>query len=53
MSQKLLLTGFKGVEETSQSNEDFIRSYDDDSDEEYFLEIDVQYFKNLNNFHNN
>ena len=53
MSQKLLLTGFKGVEEMSQSNEHFIRSYDDDSDEEYFLEIDVQYFKNLNNLHNN
>ena len=37
MSQKL----FKKVEETSEFNEDFIKSYNDESDEGYFLEVDV------------
>ena len=40
------------VEETSQFNKDFIKSYNDDSDEGYFLEVDVQYPKNLHNLHN-
>ena len=29
-----------------------MRSYNDDSDEGYFLEIDVKYPENLHNFHN-
>ena len=37
---------------TSQFNEDFIRNYNEDNDEEYFLEIDVQYPQNLYNLHN-
>ena len=40
------------VEETSQFNKDFIKSYNDDSDEGYFLEVDVQYPENLHNLHN-
>ena len=32
MSQKLTLGGFKCVEETCQFNEDFIKSYNEDSD---------------------
>ena len=41
MSQKLPLDGFKWVEEKYQFNEDFIKSYNDDSDEGFFLEVDV------------
>ena len=41
MSQRLLLGWFKWVEETSQFNEDFVKIYNDDSDERYFLEADV------------
>ena len=41
MSQKLPLDSFKQAEETSQFNEDFIKRYNDDSDEEYFLQADV------------
>ena len=41
MSQKLSVNDFKWVEETSQFNEDFIKSYNDDSDEGYFLEIAI------------
>ena len=52
MYQKLLLGGFKWVEETSQFNEDFIKSYDEDTDEGYFLEVDVQYPVNLRNLYN-
>ena len=43
MSQKLPVNGFKSVEDTSQFNKDFIKSYNEESDEGYFLEVDVQY----------
>ena len=50
MSQKLPLGGFKWVEETSQFNEDFIKTDNDVSNEGYFLEVHVQYPENLHNF---
>ena len=43
MSQKLSLGGLNWIEGNSQFNEDFVESYNDDSDEGYFLEVDVQY----------
>ena len=43
---------FKWVEYLSESNEDFVKSYSDESDEGYFLEVDVQYPGNLHNLHN-
>ena len=49
--QKLSLGGFKWFQETFQFNEDFIKSYNEDS-EEYFLEVDVPYPENLYNLHN-
>ena len=52
MSQKLSVNNFKRVKETSQFNEDFIKSYNDDSDEGYFLEVDFQYPEKLHNLHN-
>ena len=52
MSQKLSVNNFKWVKETSQFNEDFIKSYNDDSDEGYFLEVDFQYPEKLHNLHN-
>ena len=52
MSESLLINNFKWVEETFQFNEDFIKSYIDDSDEGYFLETDVQYLENLHNLCN-
>ena len=52
MSERLLINNFKWVEETFQFNEDFIKSYNDDSDEEYFLETDVQCLENLQNLYN-
>ena len=40
MSQKLLLNNIKWVDDISKFNEDFIKSYNDESDEGYFLEVD-------------
>ena len=41
MSQKLPVNNF----DTSQFNKDFIKNYNEESDERYFLEVDVQYLK--------
>ena len=43
MSQMLPVNNFAWIGDTSQFNEDFIKSYNEESDEGYFLEIDVQY----------
>ena len=51
MFQKLPVNGFEWVEELSQFNEDFIKNYDEDSNKGYFLEVDVEYPKNLLNLH--
>ena len=47
MSQKLLVNGFKWVEELSEFNEDFVKNYDENSDRGYFLDVDVEYSKKL------
>ena len=52
MSQKLPVNNFEWIENTSQFNEDFIKNYNDESDEEYFLEVDVQYPEKLHELHN-
>ena len=41
MLQKLPVDGFKCIENTSQFNKDFTENYNEDSDEGYFLEVDV------------
>ena len=46
MSQKLPVNKFEWVEDTSQFNEDFIKNYNEESDEGYFHKVDVQYQKN-------
>ena len=52
MSQKLPLNNFAWIRDTSQFNEDFIKSYNEERDEGYFLEADVQYPESLHNLHN-
>ena len=52
MSQKLPVSSFEWVEELSQFNEDFIKDYDENSDEGQFLEVDVEFLKNLFSLHN-
>ena len=51
MSQKLPANGFKWVEELSQFQEDFIKNYYEDSNKEYFLEVDVTNPKTLFSLH--
>ena len=41
----LPVNSFKLVEEISLSNLDFLKCYNEESDERYFLEVDVQYPK--------
>ena len=51
MSQKLPINCFKWIEALSEFNESFIKNYDENSDRGYFLEVDVEYPKNLFNSH--
>ena len=44
---------FKCVEKLSQFYKDSIENYEKDSDEEHFLQVDIQYFEKINGFHNN
>ena len=42
MSQKLPGNDFEWIKDTFQFNEDFIKSYNEESDEGYFLEVGIQ-----------
>ena len=50
MSSKLPVSNFECIKDTSQFNEDFIKNYNEECDEVYFLEVDVQYLENYVNF---
>ena len=53
MSQKLPVNGFKWVEKSrlTRFNERFIKNCDENSDIGYFLEVDIDYPKELFNLH--
>ena len=51
MSQTLPVNGFEWIEGLSKFDERFIKKYDEDNNKGYFLEVDVEYPKNLFNFH--
>ena len=42
MLQKLPVNNFEWIEDTSQYNEDFIKNYNEGSNEGYFLKVDAQ-----------
>ena len=52
MSQKFPVNNFELIKDTSQFNEDFIKNYNEESDEGHFLEVDVQYPEKLHELHN-
>ena len=52
MSQKLPVNNFEWIEDTPQFNEDFIKSFNEQHDEGYSLEVDVQYPEKLLEVHN-
>ena len=45
MLKKLPVDDFKWVEKTSQCNKGFIKNYNENGDEGYFLEVDVKYLE--------
>ena len=53
MSQKVPAKGSKWVKQKklSKFNEDFIKKYDEDCNKGYFLEVDIDYPKELFNLH--
>ena len=52
MLRKFPIYNFEWIKDTSQFNEDFIKNYNDEKGEGYFLEVDVQYFEKLHKLHN-
>ena len=51
MPLKLHVNGFKQTENTSQFYENIIKNYNNDSDERFFLEVDVQYPEEFHELH--
>ena len=51
MGKKLPVNGFKWVEKLSRFNEIFIKNYNENSDIGYFLEVDIDYLKELFDLH--
>ena len=47
MSQKLPVNNFEWIKDTSQFNKDFIKSYNEESREGYFFEVDIEYLEKL------
>ena len=52
MSQKVLVNDFECIEVLSQFNKDFIKNYNEENDQGYFIKVDVQYTEKLHEFHN-
>ena len=52
MSQKFPVNNFEETKDTSQFIEDFIKNYNEERDEGYFLKVDVQYLEKLHELDN-
>ena len=52
MSRKLPVNNFEWIEDTSQFNKGFMKNYNEESYERYFLDVDVQYLKKIHGLHN-
>ena len=52
MSQKLPVNKFEWIGDTSQFNDNFIKNFNEECNEGYFLEVDVQYPEKLHKPHN-
>ena len=53
ISEKLPVNDFKWVKVFSEYNKIFIRSHNEESDEKYFIEVDIQYLENVHIIHKN
>ena len=52
MLQNLPVNNFEQIEDTFQFNEDFMKNYNEESHEGYFLEVEVQQTEKLHELHN-
>ena len=52
MLQTFPVNNFEWINDTSQFNQDFIKNYNEESDEGYFLKVDVQYLEKSHELHN-
>ena len=52
MSQKLPVNYFKQIEDISEFDESFVKSFNEEIGEGYFLEVDIQYPGNLHKIQN-
>ena len=50
MLQKFPVNNFEWIKNNSQFNEDFIKNLNEESDEEYFLDVDIQNLEKFMNF---
>ena len=51
MLEKLPVKNFRSIKGTSHFNDYFIKDYNEENGDEYFLKLDVQYPKSLHNLH--
>ena len=52
MSKKLSVNNFEHIKDTFQFNKNFTKNFNDESDEVYFVEVDVQCPENVHNLYN-
>ena len=52
MSQNFPVSNFEWIKDTCQFNDDFIKNCNEESDEGYFLEVDIQYLVKLHELYN-
>ena len=52
MFQMFQVDIFEWIQDTSKFNEDFIKNYNEESEEGYFLEVDAQYPEKLHELDN-
>ena len=52
MLQKRLVNNSEWIGDTFKFNGSFVKNYNEESDEGYFLEVDVQYPGKLHELHN-
>ena len=52
MSQKLPVSNFEWIKDIYQFNEDFIKNYNEESDNGYFLEVNALYTEKLHEARN-
>ena len=52
MLQQIPVNNFEWIKDASEFKEEFIKNYNEESYEGYFLEVDVQYLEKLHELHN-